>query len=91
MSKYIINEEIALVINAEVFLLVKETNPTSNEVCGKCDLYDDCWQPDENLKYCDLCITKNQDTGWFFKRHDLFTRKGGKDLIRFISKGFLHK
>lgn len=91
MSKYVLNEETALVLNGEVYVLVKESNPTSNEVCGKCSLYDKCWQSDETLKYSGLCITEDDDQSWFFQRHLIFSSKGGRDLVRLINKCFIHK
>lgn len=91
MSKYILNEETALVWQGEVYVLVKEKKPESNEVCGKCSLYDECWQIDETLKFCGLCVPEDGDQGWYFLRHIIYSQKGGRDLVRVINKCFVHK
>lgn len=91
MSKYVLNEETALVINGEVYVLAREKETTRNTVCDKCSLYDICVDIEDNHKLSELCTPDDSDQRWFFLRHLIFGEKGGKDLVRIINKCFVHK
>ena len=91
MSKYVLNESTALVINGEVYVLAREKNITGNMVCDKCALYDICVDIEDGRKLSSLCIPEEGDQRWFFLRHLIYTDKGGKDLVRLINKCFVHK
>lgn len=91
MSKYVLNEETALVLGGEVYVLAREKEISNNTVCDKCSLYDICVDIEDNHKLSDLCIPDGSDQRWFFLRHLIYTEKGGKDLVRIINKCFVHK
>ena len=88
MSKYVLNENTALIVNGEVYVLAREKVITKNSVCDQCDLYDSCVDYADNHWLSCLCIPEDNEQGWFFKHHLMFSEKGGKDLVRLINKCF---
>lgn len=91
MSKYVLNEDTALVLNGEVYALAREKETTENSVCDKCSLYDYCVDPEDNHRLSYLCIPEDGDQRWFFQHKMIFSEKGGKDLVRLINKCFTQK
>lgn len=91
MSKYVLNEETALVLNGEVYVLAREKEITRNTVCDKCALFDICVDGEDNHKLSDLCIPEEFDRRWFFLNQLMFGEKGGEDFVRLINKCFRHK
>lgn len=91
MSKYVLSEETALILNGQVYSLVREKIVQNNSVCDQCDLYEICTDAEENRKLSDWCIPEDEDQRWFFKRHRIYTQKGAEDLVRLINKCFVHK
>lgn len=89
MSKYVLNEETALVLDGEVYVLARERELTRNTVCDKCALYDICVDIEDNHKLSELCTPDDSDQRWFFLRNLIFRDKGGKDFVRLINKVFV--
>lgn len=78
MSKYVLNENTALILNGEVFVLAREKEVTNNSVCDQCSLSHICMDDGESHHLSALCIPEKDDYRWFFKRHLIYTSKGGK-------------
>lgn len=91
MSKYVLNENTALILNGEVFVLAREKEVTNNSVCDQCSLSHICMDDGESHHLSALCIPEKDDYRWFFKRHLIYTSKGGKDIVRLVNKCFVHK
>lgn len=91
MSKYELNENTALILNGEVFVLAREKEVTNNSVCDQCSLSHICMDDGESHHLSALCIPEKDDYRWFFKRHLIYTSKGGKDIVRLVNKCFVHK
>lgn len=91
MSKYVLNENTALILNGEVYVLAREKEVTNNSVCDQCSLSHICMDDGESHHLSALCIPEKDDYRWFFKRHLIYTSKGGKDLVRLVNKCFVHK
>ena len=91
MSKYVLNENTALILNGEVFVLAREKEVTNNSVCDQCSLSHIFMDDGESHHLSALCIPEKDDYRWFFKRHLIYTSKGGKDLVRLVNKCFVHK
>lgn len=91
MSKYVLNENTALIVNGEVFVLAREKEVTKNSVCDQCSLNDICIDDGESHNLSALCIPKDQDCRWFFKRHKIYTKKGAQNLVQQINKDFINK
>lgn len=90
MSKYVLNEDTAMILDGEVYVLAREKVVTKNSVCEQCSLSDVCIDDGENHRLSVLCMPNEEDGRWFFLRHLIYTEKGGKDLVRIIKKGFIH-
>lgn len=91
MSKYILNEDTALVLNGEVYVLAREKEVTKNSVCDKCSLSDVCINDGESHHLSALCMPDENDGRWFFQRQLMFGDKGGFEFVRLINKCFIHK
>lgn len=91
MSKYVLNEDTVLILKGEVYVLAREKEVTSNNVCEKCSLNNICFDIHGSSNFYRLCTPEDGDGRWFFRRHDLYTHKGARDLIRPTSIGFLNK
>lgn len=91
MSKYVLNEDTALVLNGEVYVLAREKEVTNNSSCDQCSLNHICIVDGESHNLSALCIPEADDGRWFFKRHLIYSDKGGQDLVRLINKCFVHK
>ena len=91
MSKYILNEDTALILDGEVYILAREIEVTKNSVCEQCSLSDVCIDDGESHRLSALCMPNEEDGRWFFKRHLMFGDKGGFDFVRLINKCFQHK
>ena len=89
MRNYILSEETALIINSEVYYLVREKEKTTNDVCSKCYLYDSCWNDGSITRYKDLCIPSDGDEGWFFVSSCLLTEYEAKKLVGLINESFI--
>lgn len=86
MSKYVLNENTVLILNEEVYALVRESKVTDNNVCAKCDLYDKCVTFDDNHYLKDLCMPCEEDGRWFFVIAESLTRFE-KNVLRNITSG----
>lgn len=91
MSKYVLNENTALILNGEVYVLAREKEIAGNTVCDKCALYDICADIEDNRKLSSLCIPEKGDQRWFFKRHIMHTKKGAQNFVQLINQFFIHK
>lgn len=91
MSKYVLNENTALIVNGEVFVLAREKEVTKNSVCDKCALFDICADIEDNRNLSKLCVPPDNDQRWFFKRHAIYTKKGAQNLVQQINKDFINK
>lgn len=80
MSKYILNKKNALVLNGEVFVLVREKRVTKNSVCDQCHLNDICIDDGESHHLSALCIPEEGDGRWFFF-NSLYLSEGDADNI----------
>lgn len=85
MSKYVLNEKTVLILNEEVYALVRESEVTDNSVCAKCDLYDKCVTFDDNHYLKDLCMPCEEDGRWFFIIAERLTRFEKNDLRHITS------
>lgn len=56
----------ALVINGKPYSLVRELNPISNAVCGKCDLREMCLGEKGRMDLAALCWPDGESETWFF-------------------------
>lgn len=91
MSKYVLNEDTTLILDGEVYVLAREKEVTSNNVCEKCSLNDICFDIHGSSNFYRLCTPEDGDGRWFFKRQLMFGNKGGFDFVRLINKCFQHK
>lgn len=85
MSKYILNANTALILNEEVFALVREIEITTNNVCEKCSLNDICFDIHGSSNFYRLCTTEDGDGRWFFVRAWHLTKFQREELDRTIS------
>ena len=60
------HNQTVLVLEGIPYSLVRELNPTSNEVCGKCDLREQCISNGKRMDYASLCWPDGLSSGWFF-------------------------
>lgn len=88
MSKYVLNENTAMVLNGELYLLAREKEVTKNSVCDKCSLNDICIDAEDNHRFADLCIPEEEDQRWFFVRNIFCTKEDRQHLMRIINKCF---
>lgn len=88
MSKFILNPETALIIDAEVYYLVREKKQSNNDVCKMCSLQQQCWVVGETPRYMDLCIPKTGYEGWFFTTNVILTDYKAKRLVELINETF---
>lgn len=84
MSKYILNENNALVINEQVYALVREEKVTTDSVCAKCSLYDTCVDYEDNHHLSALCLPEISDGRWFFVEVEQLTKNQRIDLRKYI-------
>lgn len=85
MSKYVLNEKTALVINDKVYALVRESEVINNSVCAKCHLYDKCVDFDDNHHLSALCLPNEWDGRWFFIDAGQLTKFQRGELEYYIS------
>ena len=88
MSKFILNPETVLIIDAEVYYLVREKKQSNNDVCKMCSLQQQCWVVHSAPRYMDLCIPKTGYEGWFFTTNVLLTEYKAKSLVELINETF---
>lgn len=88
MSKLILNPETALIIDAEVFYLVREKKMSNNDVCKMCSLQQKCWVVGKYPKYLDLCIPNTGYEGWFFTTNVFLTERKAKGLVEIINETY---
>lgn len=60
------HNQTVLVIEGIPYSLVRELNPTSNEICGRCDLFDLCKGSANGFRFWNLCTPEDDSRGWFF-------------------------
>lgn len=84
MSKLQKNTDTVLIINGEIYILVREKFPKENGVCHKCSLYDECWKDTETPMYTNLCIPSSGYEGWFFERSLLIDEDKTRRLVELI-------
>ena len=80
MSKYVLNENTVLILNEEVYALVRESEAKNNSVCDKCALYSTCVDYEDNHHLKDLCMPCEEDGRWFFVNAERLTRFQKNDL-----------
>lgn len=60
------HNQTVLVLEGKPYSLVRELNPTSNAVCGKCDLHEMCRGPKGRMDFASLCWPDGLSSGWYF-------------------------
>ncbi|MBQ6148638.1 MAG: hypothetical protein IJI83_03730 [Oscillospiraceae bacterium] len=88
MRKLILNTETVLIVDAEVYHLVREKEQSKNDVCQMCSLYDQCGVEDGTLRFFNLCIPMNGDEGWFFTTNVALTPYKARELVKLVNETF---
>lgn len=88
MSKYILNKDTALIIDGEVYYLVREKKQSNNDVCKMCSLKHKCWVVGETPRYLDFCITNTGYEGWFFKTNVFLEEYKARRIVELINETF---
>lgn len=60
------HNQTVLVIEGKPYSLVRELNPTSNAVCGKCELAEKCRGPKGRMDLDYMCWPDGLDSSWYF-------------------------
>lgn len=89
MRNYILNEETALIIDSEVYYLVREKKKTTNNVCSKCYLQNTCWEDSNIPRYRDLCVPSSGYEGWFFVSNYILSKYRVKKMVESINETFI--
>lgn len=89
MSNYILNPKTALIIDAEVYYLVREKKQTKNDVCQLCSLYAECRGDGDIPRFSYMCVPESGYEGWFFQRNIFVTRYKAKSLVECINDTFV--
>lgn len=66
MIKLIRNKHTVIVWNGKPYGLYREETPSTNNVCGMCDLFRVCWCGNKGLSLVDLCRCDDHPSAWFF-------------------------
>lgn len=61
-----IKEGTVIIKEGRIYALFHEIHPTTNEVCGKCELREECESGLEFHKYVDLCLANDVPGDGFF-------------------------
>ena len=61
-----IKEGSVIIVEGRIYALFHEIHPTTNEVCGKCELREECESGLEFHKYVDLCLANDVPGDGFF-------------------------
>lgn len=61
-----IKEGSVIIVEGRIYALFRETRPTTNEVCGKCELRETCESGIEMHKLSDLCLANDVPGDGFF-------------------------
>lgn len=68
MGKYKVHVESHILLNGELFVLVKEASPSNNNPCLHCDLRFRCKSSDGRSELRGVCIPANRDGSFYFVR-----------------------
>ena len=73
-----IKEGTVIIKEGRIYALFHETNPTTNEVCEKCILREECKSGIEVLKFSDLCLANDvPEDGFFLECSPISAKKVG--------------
>lgn len=61
-----IKEGTVIIVEGRIYALFREIHPTTNEVCGKCQLRETCESGIEMHKLSDLCLANEVPGDGFF-------------------------
>ena len=86
MSKYVLNENNALVLDGRVYALVREAEVTENSVCNQCALCNKCYDYDDSRHFADFCIPEPDDDRWFFVNAGVLPKYQQIELESYIEK-----
>lgn len=75
-----IKEGTVIITEGRIYALFHELNPTSNEVCEKCELREDCESGMEIHKYVDLCLANDVPGDCYFLECSPISSKRIRDI-----------
>lgn len=61
-----IKEGTVIIKEGRIYALFREKNPTTNEVCDKCELREECESGIEMHKFVDLCLANDVPGDGYF-------------------------
>lgn len=74
-----IKEGTVIITEGRIYALFHELNPTTNDVCGKCELREKCESGIEVNKFTDLCLANNvPGDSYFLQCSPLFLKCVGE-------------
>lgn len=75
-----IKEGSVIITEGRIYALFREIHPTTNEVCGKCELRETCESGIEMHKLSDLCLTNDVPGDAFFLECSTISSKRVRDI-----------
>lgn len=69
-----------IIMGGRIYALFHELNPTTNEVCEKCELREECESGIEVTKFTDLCLANGVPVDGFFKECSTISSKRVRDI-----------
>lgn len=75
-----IKEGTVIIVEGRIYALFRETHPTTNEVCGKCELRETCESGIEFHKLSDLCLANDVPGDGFFLECSPISSKRVRDI-----------
>lgn len=69
-----------IITGGRIYALFHELNPTTNEVCEKCELREECESGIEVQKYVDLCLANDVPGDGFFLECSPLSSKRVRDI-----------
>lgn len=75
-----IKEGTVIITEGRIYALFHELNPTTNDVCGKCELREKCESGMEIHKYVDLCLANDVPGDAFFLECSPLSSKRVRDI-----------
>lgn len=69
-----------IIVEGRIYALFREIHPTTNEVCGKCELRETCESGLEFHKLYDLCLANDVPGDGFFLECSPISSKRVRDI-----------
>lgn len=75
-----IKEGSVIIVEGRIYALFREKHPTTNEVCGKCEIRETCESGLEIHKLSDLCLANGVPGDCFFLECSQISAKKVEDI-----------